>query len=100
MCAGVLAFLIALFASMVLVVPVRGLALRVGLVDLPGPRKVHLTPIPLLGCLPRYAAAVMALLFPFNGPARAHIPGIRIGATLRARVGPRDPRALLRHPPT
>ena len=39
MSAGLLAFLIALFASMVLTVPVRALALRVGMVDLPGPRK-------------------------------------------------------------
>ena len=51
MAAGLLAFFIALFASLVLVVPVRALALRVGMVDLPGPRKVHLTPIPLLGGL-------------------------------------------------
>src|SRR5436190_1736867 len=49
MAAGLLAFFIALFGSLVLVVPVRALALRVGMVDLPGPRKVHLKPIPLLG---------------------------------------------------
>src|SRR6266705_3196283 len=53
-----------------LVVPVRALALRVGMVDLPGPRKVHLTPIPLLGGLAMYAAVVMAVLFAFNGFAR------------------------------
>jgi len=38
MAAGLLAFFIALFASLMLVVPVRGLALRFGMVDLPGPR--------------------------------------------------------------
>jgi len=63
MAAGLLAFFIALFASLMLVVPVRALALRVGMVDLPGPRKVHLTPIPLLGGLAMYAAVVIALLF-------------------------------------
>ena len=39
-----LAFLIAFFASVGLTAPVRQLALRVGLVDKPGPRKVHLKP--------------------------------------------------------
>jgi len=40
--AGLLAFFIALVASLILMAPVRALALRVGMVDLPGPRKVHL----------------------------------------------------------
>ncbi len=97
MAAGLLAFFIALFASLMLVVPVRALALRVGMVDLPGPRKVHLTPIPLLGGLAMYAAVVMAVLFAFNGPARAQVVGILIGATLVAVVGILDDRGLLHH---
>ena len=97
MAAGLLAFLIALFASLVLVVPVRALALRVGMVDLPGPRKVHLKPIPLLGGLAMYAAVVIALFFAFNGPARAQIVGILIGATLVATVGILDDRGVLHH---
>src|SRR5256886_12802922 len=80
-----------------LVVPVRALALRVGMVDLPGPRKVHLKPIPLLGGLAMYAAVVIAVLFAFNGPARAQIVGILIGATLVATVGILDDRGLLHH---
>src|SRR6266567_1261957 len=76
MAAGLLAFFIALFASLMLVVPVRALALRVGMVDLPGPRKVHLTPIPLLGGLAMYADVVIAALFAFDGPARAQVVGI------------------------
>src|SRR5712664_4236433 len=97
MAAGLLAFFIALFASLMLVVPVRALALRVGMVDLPGPRKVHLTPIPLLGGLAMYAAVVIAVLLAFNGPARAQIVGILIGATLVAGVGILDDRGLLHH---
>src|SRR5438094_3820091 len=97
MAAGLLAFFIALFGSLVLVVPVRALALRVGMVDLPGPRKVHLKPIPLLGGLAMYAAVVIAVLFAFNGPARAQIVGILIGATLVATVGILDDRGLLHH---
>src|SRR5258706_14111681 len=63
MSAGLLAFVIALLASMMLTVPVRALALRVGMVDLPGPRKVHVHPIPLLGGLAMYGGGLLALLF-------------------------------------
>jgi UDP-GlcNAc:undecaprenyl-phosphate GlcNAc-1-phosphate transferase len=95
--AGLLAFFISLVASMMLVVPVRALALRVGMVDLPGPRKVHLTPIPLLGGLAMYAAVVIAVLFAFTGAARQQVAGILIGATLVAAVGILDDRGVLHH---
>jgi UDP-GlcNAc:undecaprenyl-phosphate GlcNAc-1-phosphate transferase len=94
---GLLAFLIALFASLTLTVPVRALALRVGMVDLPGPRKVHLSPIPLLGGLAMYAAVVLAVLFTFSGPARSQIVGILTGATVVAVVGILDDRGWLHH---
>src|ERR1700693_3171584 len=97
MSAGLLAFFIALFASLMLTVPVRALALRVGMVDLPGPRKVHVQPIPLLGGLAMYGAVVLAILFAFDGPARAQIVGILGGATLVAAVGILDDRGLLHH---
>lgn len=95
--AGLLAFLIALFASMMLTVPVRALALRVGMVDLPGPRKVHLRPIPLLGGLAMYGAVMLAVLFTFSGEAREQIVGILTGATVVAVVGILDDRGLLHH---
>ncbi|MGB6898366.1 MAG: MraY family glycosyltransferase [Candidatus Acidiferrum sp.] len=95
--AGLLAFLIALFASLTLTVPVRALALRVGMVDLPGPRKVHLRPIPLLGGLAMYGAVMLAVLFTFTGEARAQIVGILTGATVVAAVGILDDRGLLHH---
>ena len=95
--AGLLAFLIALFASLTLTVPVRALALRVGMVDLPGPRKVHLQPIPLLGGLAMYIAVVLAILSAFEGPARAQIVGILSGATVVAAVGFFDDRGWLHH---
>ena len=97
MSAGLLAFSIALLASMTLTVPVRALALRVGMVDLPGPRKVHLQPIPLLGGLAIYGAVVIAALFSTSGPARYQVFGILAGATLVALVGILDDRGLLHH---
>ncbi len=97
MSAGLLAFLIASTASLLLVVPVRALAIRVGMVDLPGPRKVHLKPVPLLGGLAMYAGVMLAILFAFDGTARAQVLGIVTGATLVAAVGFLDDRGLLHH---
>jgi UDP-GlcNAc:undecaprenyl-phosphate/decaprenyl-phosphate GlcNAc-1-phosphate transferase len=97
MSAGLLAFLIALSASLVLTVPVRALAIRVGMVDSPGPRKVHLKPIPLLGGLAIYAGVMLAILIAFDGPARQQSFGIVTGATLVAIVGFLDDRGWLHH---
>lgn len=97
MSAGLLPFLIALSASLVLTVPVRALAIRVGMVDLPGPRKVHLKPIPLLGGLAIYGGVMLAILVAFGGPAREQSFGIVTGATLVAIVGFLDDRGLLHH---
>ena len=97
MTAGLIAFFISLVASLVLTVPVRVLALRVGMVDAPGPRKVHLQPIPLLGGLAMYAGVMLAILLVFDGPARAQSVGIVTGATLVAAVGFLDDRGWLHH---
>src|SRR5437660_387821 len=94
MAAGLLAFFIALFASLMLVVPLRARALRVGMLDLPGRRKVHHAPVPLLGGLPIYAAVVIAVLLAFHGPARTQIAGILIGASLVEARGRRRVSAL------
>ena len=97
MSADVLAFLIALSASLLLTVPVRALAIRVGMVDLPGPRKVHVQPIPLLGGLAIYGAVMIAIFTAFDGSARAQSMGIVTGATLVAGVGFLDDRGWLHH---
>jgi UDP-GlcNAc:undecaprenyl-phosphate/decaprenyl-phosphate GlcNAc-1-phosphate transferase len=97
MTASLLAFFIALVASLTLTIPVRALALRVGMVDAPGPRKVHLQPIPLLGGLAMYTSVVLAILLVFDGPARAQSAGIVTGATLLATVGFLDDRGWLHH---
>src|SRR5690242_13727491 len=94
---GLLAFGVALFASLALTVPVRALALRIGLVDLPGPRKVHLTPMPLLGGLAIYCAVVLALIVAMPAAAREQSIGILIGATLVGVVGVLDDGGMLHH---
>ena len=97
MSSGLLAFLIGLSVSLFLTVPVRALAIRVGMVDLPGPRKVHLTPIPLLGGLAIYGGVMLAIFSVFDGPARAQSFGIFTGATIVAIVGFLDDRGWLHH---
>jgi UDP-GlcNAc:undecaprenyl-phosphate GlcNAc-1-phosphate transferase len=94
---GLLAFGIALIASLSLTAPVRQLALRVGFVDLPGPRKVHAAPIPLLGGLAMYCGVVLALLFAIGPSARSQMIGIFTGATLIGLVGVMDDGGLLHH---
>ena len=84
-------------ASAVLTAPVRSLALRVGLVDRPGPRKVHAKPMPLLGGVAIYFGFVAAMLVTRPVvPARETV-GILAGATLVALVGFLDDGGLLHH---
>jgi UDP-GlcNAc:undecaprenyl-phosphate/decaprenyl-phosphate GlcNAc-1-phosphate transferase len=95
--AALIAFVIALSASLGLTVPVRHFALRVGMVDRPGPRKVHAVPIPLLGGLAIYSGVALAILIVIHSDAWSQILGIFAGATLVATVGFLDDRGLLHH---
>lgn len=94
---ALIAFAVALLASLVLTIPVRRLALRYGMVDRPGPRKVHLHPIPLLGGIAIYLGFVAAILLTFRHAAQQQIVGILAGATLLAIVGVMDDGGLLHH---
>ena len=84
---SLLAFAVGLIASLGLTVPVRQLALRVGMVDHPGPRKVHVQPMPLLGGLAIYFGVLIALLISMDGPALRQVIGIYLGATARRAGG-------------
>ncbi len=92
-----LAFFIALFATAGLTVPVRGLALRIGLVDKPGPRKVHLKPIPLLGGVAIYFGFALAVLVTSHTTAREQTVSILAGAALLAVIGFLDDGGVLHH---
>jgi UDP-GlcNAc:undecaprenyl-phosphate/decaprenyl-phosphate GlcNAc-1-phosphate transferase len=92
-----LAFFIALFATAGLTVPVRGLALRTGLVDKPGPRKVHLKPIPLLGGVAIYFGFALAVLVTSHTTAREQTVSILAGAALLAVIGFLDDGGMLHH---
>ena len=92
-----IAFAVALLASLGLTVPIRQLALRYGMVDKPGPRKVHLNPIPLLGGIAIYLGFILAVLLTRHDAPMQQIIGILAGATLLALVGFLDDGGLLHH---
>lgn len=71
---------------------VRRLALRLGVVDQPSARKIHVSPIPLMGGVAIYLAFVAGLLI-FGNRFRIHeLIGIVVGATLVSFLGVWDDR--------
>jgi UDP-GlcNAc:undecaprenyl-phosphate GlcNAc-1-phosphate transferase len=91
------AFSMALVASLALTIPVRRLALHIGMVDHPGPRKVHQAPMPLLGGLAIYSGVLLSLVWAFRGEPRGEVLAVFAGGTLLAVVGILDDRGLLHH---
>ncbi len=59
----------------------RRVALRLGIIDYPGSRKLHPTPVPLLGGVAIYAAVVIALLLYDDRREIVEVTGILVGAT-------------------
>src|ERR1700721_2831572 len=94
---SLIAFGVALFGSLGLTAPVRQFALRVGLVDKPGPRKVHLKPIPLLCGIAIYPGFAAAIFLTQHGVMQQQTIAIFTGATLLAIVGFLDDSGLLHH---
>ncbi|HYL62145.1 MAG TPA: MraY family glycosyltransferase [Candidatus Methylomirabilis sp.] len=92
-----IALAVAFVSSLVLTGPIRLLALHIGLVDLPGPRKLHLKPTPLLGGLAIYAGFSLAVVVSVRSSARAEILAIFAGATLLAIIGILDDSGRLHH---
>jgi UDP-GlcNAc:undecaprenyl-phosphate GlcNAc-1-phosphate transferase len=96
----VLAVAAALLTSMLLTPAASRLAVHFGVVDYPGPRKVHLAPMPLWGGLAMYGATVLAVVL-FSGnldsAARIQIAAIGVGASVLVLVGSLDDRGVLHH---
>src|SRR5215813_9625854 len=85
------------FAASIGLTPLtRQLARRIGLVDKPNARKVHRTPIPLMGGLAIYLAFILALLMFSRWPNYlVEMGAIVLGATFLAAVGFVDDRLEL-----
>lgn len=73
----------------------RHLALRLGITDQPGARKIHVNPIPLLGGLAIYGAFIVALLLFGNRYALSELVSILVGASLMSFLGVWDDRRSL-----
>ena len=95
--AGLIAFFIAMATSFALTVLVRKIAIRIGMVDQPGSRKIHLEPTPLLGGVAMYVAIVFALVISNSTRGQSQLLAIISGATLLLLVGTADDRGLLHH---
>jgi len=67
------------------------------MVDRPGPRKVHISTIPLLGGIAIYLGFALAVLMTLHRMPLQQIAGIFAGATLLAVVGFLDDGRLLHH---
>ena len=68
----------------------RWAALRLGIIDQPAARKIHISPVPLLGGAAIYGAFILALLFFGDRFYVAEVVSIFIGATLCSLVGALD----------
>ena len=89
------AFATALMTTFVLTPVARRLAVPLGFIDRPGPRKVHLTPTPLMGGAAIYVGTMLATLMFTAGTARGQIIAILSGTTLLLVVGMLDDKKLL-----
>jgi UDP-GlcNAc:undecaprenyl-phosphate GlcNAc-1-phosphate transferase len=87
-----LIFLTALTFSILGTPVARRLALHTGVVDAPSARKIHGTPVPLLGGAAIYAAFVLALIVLGDQFYIRELIGILLGATLVSLFGLADDR--------
>jgi UDP-GlcNAc:undecaprenyl-phosphate/decaprenyl-phosphate GlcNAc-1-phosphate transferase len=94
---GVVNIAIALTTTFGLTVPVRRLALHFGIVDHPNSRKLHRSPMPLLGGLAIYCGTVLAVILTLDGQPRGQIFGILGAGTMLLITGILDDRGLLHH---
>jgi UDP-GlcNAc:undecaprenyl-phosphate GlcNAc-1-phosphate transferase len=89
---GLSAFMLAAGATPVM----RRVAFRLGIVDMPTARKVHTSPMPLMGGVAIYIAFIISLVLLGNRAYVREVVGILAGATLCSFVGLWDDRSGLR----
>ncbi len=70
----------------------RRLALRLGILDQPAARKIHTSPVPLMGGAAIYAAFILALFFFGDRRYINEVVGIFVGASLVSILGIIDDR--------
>ncbi len=92
-----LAFVLAMSVTMALIPLLTRLAGRMQVLDAPGPRKVHSTPMPRVGGIAMVAGTLLPLSYWLNGDAR--LPAFLGAALLLLAVGVWDDRSELSYLP-
>ena len=92
MSTSIIVFLVALAVTGASIPFVRQMALALGFVDAPAKRKLHSTPIPLMGGVAIFGGAMLILVAYFGRLGNFRILGLLFGATLIAIVGLIDDR--------
>jgi UDP-GlcNAc:undecaprenyl-phosphate GlcNAc-1-phosphate transferase len=87
-----LIFGVALLVAFAVTPMARKVALRTGIVDQPNSRKVHLSPVPLLGGAAMYLAVIVALILFGDRAYVGQLAGIFLGATFVSLLGIWDDR--------
>src|SRR5690625_7974098 len=90
----IIAFLISLLLSFALTFPVRKLAVRWGIVDLPNYRKIHTKITPRFGGIAIFISSMAGLLY--LQPKNGHMAAIILGAIVIIIVGTLDDRYNVR----
>ncbi len=90
--AAIAVFFIALAISAFSIPSIRRVAIALGFVDAPAQRKLHSTPMPLLGGLAIFGGAILAVLIVYAGQPPRQVLGILLALTLVALVGLWDDR--------
>lgn len=90
--AAIAVFFIALAVSAFSIPPIRRMAIALGFVDAPAQRKLHSTPMPLLGGLAIFGGAILAVLIIYAGQPPRQVLGILLALTLVTLVGLWDDR--------
>lgn len=85
-------FFIALTITSFSIPWVRRIAIEIGFVDAPAQRKLHSTPMPLMGGVAIFGGAIIAVLIYYRGEPPAQVIGILLALTLVAVVGLIDDR--------
>ena len=94
MLAVLVVFVIALGVTAVSIPGIRRLAISLGFVDAPAQRKMHSTPIPLMGGVAIYLGAILALAL-FSNRIAQSITGVLLALSIVALVGLIDDRVGL-----
>lgn len=75
---------------------VRQMAIAIGFVDAPSKRKLHATPMPLMGGVAIFGGAILILAIYFGRTGNTRILGLLLGATLISGIGLLDDKRPLR----